>query len=199
METNENIEYKNNEEKATDGQEIQLNGENYKITIYDKDSLLRLVKVNDNNSKYEDVISVINDEEGNRVMMYHSSNKDSIEGEFSNVAIKRPKENKNDFKFRYANENEVYDWKDKDSLYEVHDFIQEDVKSLLQAEKLFDEMNRNKKFEEIKEEKYEVTKDDLKEVAKEQRLENMNEVSRKIKEDIKTEEKNNEKQGENEK
>ena len=176
----------------------RLNEENYKITIYDKDKLLRLVKINNDNSKYEDVISVINDEEGNRVMMYHSSSKDSIEEKFSNVAIKRPKDKKDSFKFRYANEDEVHDWKNEDILYEAYDFIQKCVEALLQAEKLFDEMN-NKELEEMREENYEITKEDLEEVAKEQRTEKTNEISRKIKEDIKTEEKEIEEQGDNEK
>lgn len=195
------IEYEDErkEDNNKDEKEIKLNEENYKITIYDKDKLLRLVKINNDNSKYEDVISVINDEEGNRVMMYHSSSKDSMQGEFSNVAIKRPKDKKDSFKFRYANENEVYDWKNEDSLYESYDFIQKDVKSLLQAEKLFDEMNKECKSKEMKEENYEITKEDLEEVAKEQRTEKTNEISRKIKEDIKTEEKEIEEQGDNEK
>ena len=112
------------ENNNSNTEEITINGENYKITIYEKDKLLRLVKINNDNSKYEDVISVTNDEEGNRVMMYHSSSKDSIEEKFSNVAIKRPKDKKDSFKFRYANENEVHDWKNEDSLYESYDFIQ---------------------------------------------------------------------------
>ena len=153
------------ENNNSNTEEITINGENYKITIYEKDKLLRLVKINNDNSKYEDVISVTNDEEGNRVMMYHSSSKDSIEEKFSNVAIKRPKDKKDSFKFRYANENEVHDWKNEDSLYESYDFIQKD----------------------------------LEEVAKEQRTEKTNEISRKIKEDIKTEEKEIGEQGDNEK
>lgn len=180
-------------------EEITINGENYKITIYEKDELLLLVKINNDNSKYEDVILVINDEEENRVMRYYSSSKDSMQGEFSNVAIKRPKDKENSFEFRYANEDEVHDWKNEDSLYEAYDFTQKYVKSLLQAEKLFDEMNKERKSKEMKEENYEITKEDLEEVAKEQRTEKTNEISRKIKEDIKTEEKEIEEQGDNEK
>lgn len=187
------------ENNNSNTEEITINGENYKITIYEKDKLLRLVKINNDNSKYEDVISVINDEEENRVMMYHSSSKDSIEEKFSNVAIKRPKDKKDSFKFRYANENEVHDWKNEDSLYESYDFIQKCVEALLQAEKLFDEMNKDCKSKEMKEENYEITKEDLEEVAKEQRTEKTNEISRKIKEDIKTEEKEIGEQGDNEK
>ena len=185
------------ENNNSNTEEITINGENYKITIYEKDKLLRLVKINNDNSKYEDVISVINDEEENRVMMYHSSSKDSMQGEFSNVAIKRPKDKENSFEFRYANENEVHDWKNEDILYEAYDFIQKYVESLLQAEKLFDEMNKDCKSKKMKEENYEITKEDLEEVAKGQRTGKTEKTSRKIREGIETKEIRE--QGDNEK
>ncbi len=178
-----------------DGKEVKIDEESYQVTIYNKDKLLRLLKEDDENSRYKDVISITNDEQGNRIMSYHSSAKNSEELEFSDTTVKRVKNNKNDFKFRYANESEVYDWQDKDTLYESHDFIQKDVKCLLQAEEIFETMNK----EINKKEEYVINKEDLREIAKEQRTEKTSEITRRIKEEIKTEEKETNEKGDNEK
>lgn len=180
-----------------DGKEVKIGRDSYQVKIYNKDTLpkLVLVKQDDGNSRYKDVISIADDKEGNRIMSYYSSAKNSEELEFSDVTVKRLKGNKNDFKFRYANESEVYDWQDKDTLYESHDFIQKDVKCLLQAEEIFETMNK----EINKKEEYVINKEDLREIAKEQRTEKTSEITRRIKEEIKTEEKETNEKGDNEK
>ena len=178
-----------------DGKEVKIGRDSYQVKIYNKDTLpkLVLVKQDDGNSRYKDVISIADDKEGNRIMSYYSSAKNSEELEFSDVTVKRLKGNKNDFKFRYANESEVYDWQDKDTLYELHDFIQENVRCLLQAEEIYETMNK-----EIKE-GYVINKKDLKDIAKEQRAEKTSGITRRIKEKIKTQEKETNEKGDNEK
>lgn len=136
---------------------VKLNEQEYKITDFENGKKICLKGTEEEN--INDDIAISRGKE-DTIMTYHSRIFGNEFKEYGGVAIKKPKDGEQ-IMFRIESEARKDIWREEKWLQYTHEFIREDVKALLDAEKLLANLEANPEIAKRLENELEKEKDKI--------------------------------------